>query len=68
MQDTELDPRQANGTRPEPPRVAFGPGKTQNVPAEWAATMLATSFADEAAGRKPRPFSALLTAAAQEAR
>jgi hypothetical protein len=56
MQDTELDPRQANGTRPEPPRVAV----------EWAAWILTAMRAAELAGQKPMHFSAWLAAAGRE--
>ena len=66
MQDTELDPRQANGTRPEPPRVAFGTAKTQNIPIEWAAWILTAMRKAELSGGKPQHFSAWLAAAGRE--
>lgn len=53
---------------PDRPRVEFGPGATQDMPHEWAAWMLTAMREDELAGRKPRPFSVLLAAAAMAAR
>jgi hypothetical protein len=58
-----------NGARydvAEPARVPFGTGHTQNVPLDWAGWILTTMRADELAGKKPRPFSALLGACVLE--
>ncbi|MBA0084985.1 MAG: hypothetical protein HRJ53_08315 [Acidobacteria bacterium Pan2503] len=56
-----------NGHAPaEPPRVAFGTAKTQNIPIEWAAWILTAMRDAELAGRKPQHFSAWLAAAGRE--
>jgi hypothetical protein len=52
-----------NGPQPDPPRVRFGPGRTQVMPLEWAETML-TSWRE----RAPKQFGDALAAAAMEAR
>jgi hypothetical protein len=52
-----------NGQAPDPPRVRFGPGRTQVMPHEWAETML-TNWRE----RAPKQFGDALAAAAMEAR
>ena len=51
-----------------PIRVAFGPGKTQNMPLEWAQFMLNKAYELEKGGSKPLAFSVLLASAGMEAR
>jgi hypothetical protein len=51
-----------NGQQPDPPRVRFGPGRTQTMPLEWAETML-TAWRE----KSPRQFGDALAQAAMEA-
>jgi hypothetical protein len=61
---SETDTRPAlNGQAPEPPRVRFGPGKTQTMPAEWAEAML-TAWRE----KDPKRFGDALAQAAMEAK
>jgi hypothetical protein len=48
---------------PPPVRIKFGPGKTQDVPVEWASSMLAGLLE-----RNPNLFRDLLFKAGQEAK
>ena len=62
-------PEMANGrVETAPIRVAFGPGKTQNMPLEWAQFMLNKAYELEKTGSKPVKFSELLASAGMEAR
>ncbi len=60
---------EANGrVETAPIRVSFGPGKTQNMPLEWAQFMLNKAYELEKSGSKPAKFSDLLASAGMEAR
>ena len=57
-----------NGHKVVETRVRFGPGETQTMPLDWAEHILTDMLHDERSGRKPRPFSVLLSAAAMAER
>jgi len=69
MEDTEQRAVLANGQHPAAPvRVGFGPGKTQNVPIEWAEFMLNHMYDTQKSNAKPKQFGDLLALAAMEAK
>jgi hypothetical protein len=49
-----------------PTRVKFGPGKTQEVPVQWAEFILSHMYETQKAGGKPKSFGDLLQLAAME--